>query len=204
METTIITDRIALMNESVTTLLQPLDSLNEEDQRKILKRYCAAMEGNFISWMAGASISSRSVQGKHASDENLWEELTQDHPSMLRKLAKESGCEPEPQDHTYIENEVQEIRRMVAEMSGLKSLALMTFLENTSVVFIPYLSQLAEDLGCSDTTYTDLHGEADLEHAEQFQEALGYECQQKYLRPQEDIEAVAKITLKLLEKIFRP
>ena len=54
----------------------------------------------------------------------------------------------------------------------------MAAVENTSLGFIPYLAELAKLRGSEDLEYTDIHGEADIEHAKQFVWALEHEIKE--------------------------
>lgn len=198
-----VKDKINKATEAVQEFLAPTKDMTDDVAKTILKRYVAGIEGNFLAWMAGASISSRSLQGKFASDENLWVELKDDHPSMLRELAICAKAEPNSEDFQYVHKEVVAIRNMVAELSGLKNLTLMTALENTSSAFIPYLSELASKLGCSNVKYTEIHGEADILHANQFLNALSDEKKFDYKNAEGDIDEAVEKTLALLRKIFK-
>ncbi len=194
--------KLVYATNEVKNFLAPVNDISEDDARKIIKRYTAAIEGNFLSWMGGASISARSIVSRFAADENLWVELKDDHPSMLRNFAKCCQAEPDSQDFQHVHNEVMKIRNLVGELSGLKNITLMATLENTSVAFIPWLVELAKKLGCKDLTYTDVHGEADIEHADQFLEALTDEQSLGYDNSEKDIDLTINLTLKLLKKSF--
>ena len=194
--------KLANATVSVKNFLRPLSSLSDDDVRKVIRRYTAAIEGNFLAWMGGASISARSVVSKFAADENLWVEIRDDHPSMLRNFAKCTKTEPDAEDFQYVHSEVMKIRNLVGELSGVKNIALIATLENTSTSFIPYLAELAKRLGCTDLTYTDIHGEADIEHANQFLEALSDEQNQGYQSAEKEIDDTLALTLGLLKKIF--
>jgi heme oxygenase-like protein len=101
-----------------------------------------------------------------------------------------------------VHDEVMKIRNLARELSGVKNIALMAVLESTSAAFIPYLADLAKRLGCNDLTYTDVHGEADIEHANQFLEALSDEKILGYQNPDKDIDDTITLTLNLLKKFF--
>jgi len=194
--------KLASATASAKTFLKPLDGASDDIARKTIKRYTAAIEGNFLAWMGGASISARSVVSKFAADENLWVEIRDDHPSMLRNFAKCAKAEPDAEDFQYVHDEVMKIRNLVGELSGVKNITLMAALENTSASFIPYLAELAKKLGCTDLTYTDVHGEADIEHANQFLEALSDEQKLGYQNAEKEIDDTLALTLGLLKKIF--
>jgi hypothetical protein len=195
-------DKFVSTTNEVKNFIPLASDISVEQARTIIKYYTAAIEGNFLSWMGGASISALSLVSRFAADENLWVELKDDHPSMLCNFAKCCKGEPNSKDFQYIHNEVLEIRNMVGEMSGLKNITLMATLENTSVVFIPLLSELAQKLGYKDLSYTNVHGAADIEHADQFLEALTDEQIQGYYNYEKDIDSTINLTLKLLNKCF--
>lgn len=195
-------DKFAYATASVRDLLRPADGLTDDEARTIIKRYVAAIEGNFLAWMGGASVAARSVVSKFAADENLWVETKDDHPGMLRAFAVAAQAEPDAEDFQYIGNEVTHMRGLVSELSGLKNIAVMATLENTSVAFIPYLAALASRLGAKGLTYTDVHGEADVAHADQFLEALSDEQQRGYQNPEQEIDQAIAQTTELLKMIF--
>ncbi len=198
----ILKDKMKKATNEVASFLLNTKKLNKEQEKKIIQRYTAAIEGNFLSWMGAGSISSRSVISKFAVDENLWVEIKDNHPGMLRKFSKDCGAEPNSEDFRYVEKEVNIVRNQVAELSGVKVITLMATLENTSNVFIPFLAELGSKLGCMDFTYTDVHGEADVEHANQFLEALTDEQKLGYEDAGKDIDNTIKITVNMLKRIF--
>lgn len=178
-----------LKTEAVARCLVPLDELDESAMREIVRRYTAAVEPNFIPWVGAGVISARSVQGRFAASENLEEELRGDHQGMLRDFAERIGCTPNAEDYCAVQPAVQRTRDQVREMNGLKNIALLAYLENTSGAFIPYLAGIAKKLGNGkeNLIYTDAHGEADIEHARQFLWALGHEKKTGYGHPDQTI-----------------
>ena len=197
-----IKDKIDLASKEIKGIFISPEKLSIEEAKNIIKRYVAAIEGNFLPWMSGASISARSIFGKFISDENLYVEIKEDHPGMLRKFSKSCNAEPNKEDFEYVEKEVNELRKIVGELSGIKSLAIMATLENTSLVFVPYLKEISKKLHCKDSYYLDKHGEADIKHANQFLEALTEEEKYDYLESQKEIQEAIKNTTNLLKRIF--
>src|SRR2546430_16909219 len=63
------------------------EQLSPDEQRGIIARYTAALEGNFIYWMTAASLSVGSQQPHSATQENLREEARVTHPGMHRQYA---------------------------------------------------------------------------------------------------------------------
>ncbi len=183
-------ERFAAATEAVRLLLS--QEVTNEQARDIIAKYTAAFEGNFISWMAAITIAAQTVQGRYAAEENIEVEMRDNHPGMLRSFASLSQAQPSKEHYESIQKEVEEIRKLVGELNGIKNITLMSYLENTSRAFIPYLAGLARKLGCTDFTYTDVHGIADIDHANQFLWALEYEIQKSKEHENEIEEAIAK------------
>ena len=165
----------AAAEQEVRAFLAAPETLSPEQSRDIIARYTAAIAGNFVPWMAAASVSVRSLQARFACEENITQEMHGDHPGLLETFARGANAEPTAQDHTAVADAVQNIRTLVHEMNGLKLLTLMACLERTSNGFIPFLADLAHERNSREFTYTNVHGLADAKHAEQFLWALSFE-----------------------------
>lgn len=176
-------------------------SVSNEDARKILARYAAALEGNFIAWMGAGALVAQSVQAKYAASENLWVELKDDHAGMLHRFIASAGVEVTHSHAREVEDVVASIRVFLAKMSSVEILALMAYLENTSAEFIPFLGAIARQLGGVDDVYIRVHGEADVLHADQFAWALGYEIANDD-RAFEKIDEAFKLGEQFLRSIF--
>lgn len=174
---------------------------SDEQARSFLSRYSAAIEGNFIAWMGAAALTARSIQGRYAAEENLWVEIKDDHAGMLHSFIKSTHAEPGSDDYAAIELAVADIRNLLGSMSGLKNLTLMAVLENTSTTFIPLLAKLAKQLGSTNLAYTNVHGEADIAHADQFTWAVEHEMTHHENAEQKIDEAIAT-SINLLRTIF--
>lgn len=180
----------------------PKGEISSDQARKIIQKYTAAIEGNFVGWMGAAAISARSVEGRYAASENLWVEMKDNHASMLRSFATSANAEPDQESFAQVAREVESIRGMVSEMSGLKNLVLMAVLENTSAEFIPLLEKLAIACGSTNILYTKVHGEADILHANQFLWAVEHE-KLHYENPEVIIEEAINTTVRFLLHLFQ-
>ncbi|MBS3081229.1 hypothetical protein J4221_07195 [Candidatus Pacearchaeota archaeon] len=67
--------------------------------------------------------------------------------------------------------------RLFSNDNGLTNVTVAATLENTSLEFIPYLAKLGKRLECKDFGYTDVHGEADIKHAQELYRGLVEEMQ---------------------------
>ena len=92
--------------------------------------------------------------------------------------------------------------KLTGKLNGLANLTVMAVLENTSLVFIPKLKEFGEKLNVKDFTYTDVHGEADIEHAELFALAM-IEEGKRFDNSEELINEASRLTMNLLNKIFK-
>src|SRR2546426_90630 len=61
--------------------------LSPVDRRGIIARYTAVLEGNFVYWMTSAYLSVKSQEAHQIVDDNLREEVRDNHPGMLRRFA---------------------------------------------------------------------------------------------------------------------
>lgn len=162
--------------EAVRMALPDPDALSSEQHRLALRRYCAAVTPNFIKWLSAASLCARSQDARYAASENAMVEIRDDHPGMLWALARSSGALPDAEDYEAIERYILPIQSRVALMDGLFLIALDGCIEHTSLEFVPWVGRVAQRLGNTSTEYIDVHGEADIGHAEQFVWALEKEA----------------------------
>lgn len=189
------------LKEKVRSTLKPIETVSVEEARGIISKYTAAIEGNFIPWMAAALISQQSVQAEYATKENLIVEINNNHQGLLREFAKHAKAEPSLEHYQAVQENVFVIQKKVAAGHGLTILTIMTALETSSEVFIPYLATLARKIGSTNLQYTTIHGIADQVHADQFLWALSYEY--KYYENADGIiSATMKLVHSLLEAIF--
>jgi hypothetical protein len=189
--------------KEVAQFLTPLAELSDTQAKRIIRRYTAVFEGNFVSWMCGALITARSNSGKDAITKNLIVELRDSHPGMLRRFAKSCKAEPGVKDYRASYRHVERIRQSDVNGLGLENFCLVTILENASLAFIPYLTELGERLGCADFEYTKVHGLADIDHARGLYAALLGEQTYDYDFVGDRMEATCARTITLLRWIFK-
>ena len=173
--------------------------------RKTIAQYVAAFEGNFAAWMGAAAVSAKSHEAKRLVEENLTDELRDNHADLLRDFAKAAGAEPSIEDYHSVEPAVSKVRNLIAEMSGLKTLTLIAVLEATfATEDVPFLEGLAGKLWVTNHPYTRLHAAVDIKHAEQLRSALGEE--RKYYPPltqsSETINNVIGFTLDFQKAVY--
>ena len=162
-------------NEVRLFLPEP-ESLSLDECRAALRRYTAAVTPNFVKWLCAASLTARSQDARYAASENVYVEIKEDHPGMLRDLARGSDALPERADYESVEPFISEIQREVAVMNGLFLIAFSGCIEHTSLEYVPWIGKISHRLGNTNTRYIDVHGEADISHTEQLTWALNKEA----------------------------
>jgi hypothetical protein len=149
--------------------------LSPVDRRGIIARYTAVLEGNFIYWMASAYLSVKSQEAHQIIDDNLREEVRDNHPGMLRRFAMAAHAVPTDTDIMAVHGHVHEVRKFVGRLSSESILPMMAFFEGFIQKFMPYLADLAIKQGSSELQYTDVHGVVDVGHTEELYRALNEE-----------------------------
>src|SRR2546428_3494659 len=93
--------RTASLQEHIDRATQDLiascrdpERLSPEERRGIIARYSAVLEGNFIYWMTAAYLSVGSAEAHAIIQDNLLEEVRDNHPGMLRRIAHPADAAP--------------------------------------------------------------------------------------------------------------
>jgi Iron-containing redox enzyme len=186
---------------SVAESLPDPASLSLDQCRLAIRRYSAAVIPNFVKWLAAAAVSARSQDARYAASENAYVEIQEDHPGMLRALARSSGASPEALDYEFVEEFVVPIQLEVARMNGLFLIALNGCIEHTSLAFVPWIGRVAHRLGNENFKYVEVHGEADIGHAEQFEWALEKEAA-LHSSPDSEIALACNLTVSFVKGVL--
>jgi hypothetical protein len=207
----LLADPVALIEDKVTAIIDELmgslpdpKRLTGEERRGIIARYTSVLEGNFIYWMTAALIAAKAEQSRPILLENLYEEVHDSHPLMLRKFAMAANAYPSDQDFMAVHDELTRVRQFMGRLSPVKSMLTMGFFEGFIQKFMSYLAYIAADQGSTEMEYTDVHGVCDIEHTEGLFKALAAEVA---LAPSEaDADLFEGVTLlrTLIERIIRP
>lgn len=161
--------------EGILTCLPDPQQLSPVDRRGIIARYTAVLEGNFIYWMTSAYLSVKTPEAHQIVDDNLREEVRDNHPGMLRRFAIAANAVPTDTDIMAVHRHVHEVRQFVGRLSSEGILPMMAFFEGFIQKFMPYLADLAIRQGSSELEYTDVHGVVDVGHTEELYRALNAE-----------------------------
>ncbi len=175
------------------------------DARTVIARYTAAVAVNFTDWIGKTIPWARHETAYHALVDNLRCEAAEDHVGMLLRFAELSDAVPAREDFAHTTREVEAIRKLFADsaQSGLNGVALCAVLENTSEIFIPDLARRAMECGCSDLIYTDVHGEADVEHSDAFLDAAEAEMTMRYPDASASVAQATRVAVDLIARIYR-
>src|SRR5947209_8152545 len=149
--------------------------LSAEERRGIIARYTAVLEGNFIYWMTATYLAVASDTAHAIIEDNLREEIRDNHPGMLRRFAMAAQAVPTDADALAVHRPLQDVRRFVARLDGMNSVLMMAFFEGFITRFMPYLADLARRQGSTEQEYTDVHGVVDIEHTQGLFRALDAE-----------------------------
>ena len=159
------------IDETLASFPDP-DVLSAEERRRIIARYTAVLEGNFIYWMTAAYLSVASTEAHAIIRNNLLEEVRDNHPGMLRRFAMAARAIPTDRDALAVSRHLHGVREFVGRLSGARIVIMMAFFEGFIQRFMPYLEDLARRQGSSETQYTDVHGVCDVAHTQELFHAL--------------------------------
>jgi hypothetical protein len=202
---------VALIEEKTTAIIDELiDSLPDpkqltsEEHRGIIARYSSVLEGNFIYWMTAAVIAANAEQSRPILLDNLYEEVHDCHPLMLRKFALAANAFPTDQDALAVNEDLTRVRLFLGKLSPVKSVLMMGFFEGFIQKFMSYLASLAAERGSAEREYTDVHGVCDIEHTEGLFKVLAAEIALTPPEPEADLFEGVTLLRTLIEHIIRP
>jgi|ERR1700733_2734656 len=161
--------------EDLIASLPAPELLSADERRGIIARYSAVLEGNFIYWMTGAYLAAKSEQARSIILGNLFEEVRDCHPGMLRRFAMSAAAIPSDSDALAVHPQLSEVRLFIGRLSPVSLIAMMTFFEDFIQRFMAYLADLATRQGSHEQEYTEVHGICDIAHTEQLFRALEVE-----------------------------
>ncbi|HEV2202017.1 MAG TPA: iron-containing redox enzyme family protein [Bryobacteraceae bacterium] len=167
-----IQERTDRVTDDLLSSLPYTEQLSATERRGIIARYTAVLEGNFIYWMTGAYLAARSDVARSIILENLYEEVRDCHPGMLRRFAIAAAAAPTDSDALAVSRELLNVRLFIGRLSPVAILVMMAFFEGLIQRFMPYLAGLAQRQGSIEQEYTDVHGVCDVAHTKELYRAL--------------------------------
>jgi hypothetical protein len=207
----VLTDSVGLIEDKTTAIIDELiDSLPDpkqltsEERRGIIARYASVLEGNFIYWMTAAVIAAKAEQSQPILLENLFDEVRDAHPHMMRKFALAAKAFPTDKDFLAVHDDVTQVRLFMGRLSPVKLVLTMAFFEGFIQKFMAYLAYLATQQGSTEMEYTDVHGVCDIEHTEGLFKVLAAEMALSPPEPDADLFEGVILLRTLIEQIVRP
>ena len=188
-----------IIDEMIASLPDP-NQLTSEERRGIIARYSSVLESNFIYWMTATLIATTAEEARPIILENLYEEVRDSHPHMLRKFALAAHAFPTDKDALAANKELTDVRLFLGRLSGVQSLVTMGFFEGFIQKFMPFLANLAAAEGSTEMEYTDVHGVCDIEHTAGLFRALAAEMAVKPVEPGTDLLEGVHLLRTLIER----
>jgi hypothetical protein len=202
---------VALIEDKTTAIIDELidwlpnpKQLTSEERRGIIARYTSVLEGNFIYWMTAAVIAAKAEQSRPILLDNLYEEVHDAHPQMLRKFALAANAFPSDKDFLAVHDDLTKVRLFMGKLSPVKLVLTMGFFEGFIQKFMSYLASLAAEQGSTEMEYTDVHGICDIEHTEGLYKVLAAEMALTPPEPGADLFEGVALLRTLIEQIVRP
>src|SRR2546426_5546849 len=156
------------------------ERLTADERREFTSSASAVLEGTSIYWMTGAYLAFASAEAHAIIQDNLREEVRDNHPGMLRRFAIAAHAVPTDLDSFAVYRHLENVRRFVGQLSAIKIVVMMAFFEGFITRFMPYLADLGVGRGSAERQYRDVHGIVDVVHTEGLFRALEAEM---LLRP---------------------
>ena len=165
-------DQLDRVTDDLLASLPNPDHFSPAERRGIIARYTAVLEGNFIYWMTAANLAVASKEAHSVIQDNLREEVRDNHPGMLRKFAIAAHAVPTDSDALAIYPRLEDVRLFVGRLSAVRIVLMMAFFEGFITRFMPYLAELATRQGSAEQQYTEVHGVCDVVHTQELFRAL--------------------------------
>ena len=182
-----IQQQLAATTDDLIAQLPNPESLTPAERRGIIARYSSVLEGNFIYWMTAAYIAVKSDEVRPILAENLFEEVRDSHPAMLRRFAVAAHAFPTDADALATTEDLTRVRLFLGKLQGVQSVLTMAFFEGWIQRFMGYLADLAKAQGSSELEYTDVHGVCDVTHTAELFRALSLEMAINPTSPDADL-----------------
>ncbi len=198
-----IQQQIATVVDDLIAQLPNPEHLTPEQRRGIIARYSAVLEGNFIYWMTAAYIAVKSDEVRPILAENLFEEVRDAHPAMLRKFTVAANAYPSAADALATDEELARVRLFLGKLQSVQSVLTMAFFECWIQRFMAYLADLAGAQGSREREYTDVHGVCDVTHTAELFRALTLEMAANPISPETDLFEGVDLLRNLIIAIVR-
>lgn len=198
-----IQQQVGTMIDDLMARLVAPEHLTGGERRGIIARYTAVLEGNFIYWMTATYMATHSEEARPILIENLYEEVRDSHPVMLRKFAIAAKAFPTDTDALAVDADLTKVRLFLGKLQGVQSLVTMAFFEGFIQRFMSYLADLAAAQGSAEREYTDVHGVCDIAHSEGLFRAVSLEMSLNPASAGSDLFEGVKLLRTLIHSIIQ-
>jgi hypothetical protein len=198
-----IQQRIMTVVDDLIMSLPDPERLTADKRRGIIARYTTVLEGNFIYWMTATNLAVQSDEARPIILENLYEEVRDSHPVMLRKFAIAAHAFPKDEDALAVDADLTNVRLFLGKLRGVQSLLTMAFFETFIQRFMPYLADLAAAQGSNEMVYTDVHGVCDVAHSQGLFQAASLEMSLNPVDSDQDIFEGVGLLCSLIRSIIQ-
>jgi hypothetical protein len=195
--------QITVMIDDLMKRLPNPERLTSDERRGIIARYTAVLEANFIYWMTATYIAVQSAEARPIIIENLYEEVRDSHPVMLRRFAIAAHAFPTDTDALAVDVDLTKVRLFLGKLQGVQSLVTMAFFEGYIQRFMSYLAELAAAQGSVEMEYTDVHGVCDIAHSEGLFRACSLEMSLNPIKADSDLFEGVKLLRTLINSIVQ-
>jgi hypothetical protein len=122
-----IQQQVAIIVDDLIAQLPNPSQLTTGQARGIVARYTAVLEGNFIYWMTAACLAAKAAEVRPILEENLFEEVRDVHPVMLRRFAIAAHAFPTDVDALAVDTDLNNVRLFLGKLQGVQSVLTMAF-----------------------------------------------------------------------------
>ncbi len=162
------------LKEEVRRLLPNPASLKPERLRAIVRTY-GLFADKFVPWLTIVHDAQPPGAGRDVCRDNLICEIEEDHPRLLRQFLAQ--IEAGERNGTRLGSNIDCCQPWIMAIDAhcrqpIPGLAVIAGLEHASLAFIPWLKEVARMLKLGEIRYLEIHGEADIAHARELEEAL--------------------------------
>lgn len=183
-----------------------IDDVGFKQLCRIFIAYDRFIRPNFILWLMLTKHAAKTDEGLRVIQENLECEISENHPQLLlditEQVLKKWGQTQHLNKLTSKVGWSSDIDQLTEYASGSTGFFMMTLLENASLEFIPWMKKAAaEQFGITDVKYFDIHGLADIAHADAFRLVCAKECDESSKFHQERVHA-AELLRQNFKRIF--
>jgi hypothetical protein len=203
--------KIKLATGKVVGSLPGLESITQDEAKRIIGRYSLAFAEKFVYWLTVAKSEMVSDEARGIIESNIGDEVYGDHTNMLLDFAGSLGAKTTGKDYDDFNLYNSEMLEMISkrgnrdESRGLRVVTHIAMVESVLSQTMGYLEGIAGKL-TEDThlTYTQVHSENDPHHTTMFLNVIYLEMKQKGISTFEMIDEAIAHSVNYFKGIYLP